>query len=361
MAHIKRVYIIAEAGVNHNGSTDMAKQLIDAAAAAGADAVKFQTFKANMLATVGASKAKYQIAHAGAGDSQIEMLRKLELDEAAHLELAKHCRNRGIQFLSTPFDTESLNMLVKIMKVPLLKISSGEITNAPFLLSAAGTGKPIILSTGMSTLAEVKTALGILAFGHARKLKKPGCAAFRQALQSAEGQNYLKRKVTLLHCTTEYPTPFSEVNLLAMRAMRKIFNISVGLSDHTTGVAVSTAAVALGASVIEKHFTLDRGLVGPDHKASLEPDELFQLVKSIREVEAALGSPKKRPTQGELSNMKVARKSLVALCDIARGELLTEDNLGCKRPGTGLSPLKYWKLLGKKAARGYRKDDLVAR
>lgn len=355
----KRIYIIAEAGVNHNGSIDVARQLIDAAAAADVDAVKFQTFRAETLVSESAPKAEYQMAATDAAESQFEMLKKLELDETAHRDLANHCRLRKIQFLSTPFDEDSIKMLVSKTKVPLLKISSGEITNGPVLLKAAQTKKPIILSTGMSTLDEIRTALGILAFGYTRRNERPSLPAFRNAYRSKTGQRALKANVTLLHCTTEYPASFSDVHLRAMETMRETFGLPVGLSDHTQGIAVAIAAAALGASVIEKHFTLDRSLPGPDHKASIEPDELCRMVQSIREVAVALGSEKKGPVQGEFKNRAIARKSLVAIQNISRGELFTTGNLGCKRPGTGASPLKYWQFLGKKADKKYRKDEMI--
>jgi len=359
MKKSKRTYIIAEAGVNHNGSIDMAKQLIDAAADAGADAVKFQTFKAETLVSASAPKAHYQKIATGEDESQLKMLRKLELDEASHHELEIHCRLRKIQFLSTPFDEDCIEMLVKRIKVPFLKIPSGEITNGPLLLKAAQTKKPIILSTGMSTLSEIREALGLFAFGYTCKNETPSLVAFRKAYRSKTGQRALKANVTLLHCTTAYPAPFTDVNLCAMDGMRIAFGLPVGFSDHTQGIAIAIAAAALGSSIIEKHFTLDRNLSGPDHRASIEPDELCRMVQSIREVEAALGSKKKAPAQSELKNLAIARKSLVATQHISRGELFTEKNLSCKRPGTGASPLTYWKMLGKKACKHYRRDEMI--
>lgn len=353
------IYIIAEAGVNHNGSLHQALKLVDAASDAGANAVKFQTFKAEKLVSSSAPKADYQISVTGSKESQFEMLKKLELDEMAHCELLRHCKERRIQFLSTPFDQESLDMLVRVIRVPIVKISSGEITNGPLLLQCARSGKPVILSTGMSTLDEIRTALGVLAFGYTEYRNRPSLAAFRSAYRSAAGQSVLKSKVILLHCTTEYPAAFKDVNLKAMETMRKAFDLPVGLSDHTIGIAVSIAAAALGARVIEKHFTLDRNLPGPDHKASLVPQELHTLVTSIRAVEEALGSSKKEPVRSELKIREVARKSLVALEDIRKGEAFTVGNLGYKRPGTGRSPLEYWQVLGKKSGKRYRKDDRV--
>jgi N-acetylneuraminate synthase len=355
----KHTFIIAEAGVNHNGSLDLAKKLVDAAADANADAVKFQTFRAETLVNDSTPKAHYQKRSTGSRESQFEMLQKLELDVAAHREIAAHCRMREIQFLSTPFDQDSINLLVEQIGVPVIKIPSGEITNAPLLLHAARTGKPIILSTGMSTLSEVRIALGVLAFGYTRQKLKPSLGVFHDAYRSRAGQGLLKSRVTLLHCTSEYPAPFHEINLHAMQTMHTAFSLPVGFSDHSTGIAISIAAAALGASVIEKHFTLDRSLPGPDHRASVEPNELHQMVKSIREVEVALGSGKKIPTRSELKNISVTRRSLVALKDIIRGEPFTAENLGFKRPGTGASPFRYWQLLGREAKKDYVKDEII--
>ena len=351
--------MIAEAGVNHNGSLEVAKQLVDAAKHAGADAVKFQTFKAAQLVGKDAPKAQYQVKQTGAGESQFEMLRRLELDEAAHVALIGHCRDRGIEFLSTPFDRESLDMLARRFDISRIKLSSGEVTNAPFLLRAAQHGKPIILSTGMATLEEIEAALGVLAFGYLQKRERPTRAEFAAAYRSAAGRALVHERVTLLHCTTEYPAPFTDVNLLAMETMRTAFDLPVGYSDHTRGLSVPVAAVALGATVIEKHFTLDRSLPGPDHRASLEPGELRQMVQSIREVEIALGGRLKEPAPSELENRSVVRKSLVAARNIRRGEAFTEDNLGIKRPGDGVSPFQYWDYLGYIAKRDYSPDEAI--
>jgi N-acetylneuraminate synthase len=353
------VFIIAEAGVNHNGSLELAQQLVDAAVEAGADAVKFQTFKSEKVVSRFASKAEYQTRNTGTKESQLEMVKKLELDEKQHMVLAEQCRKRGIEFMSTPFDLDSVDFLAKVVNVSRLKIPSGEITSGLMLLKFARTGKPIILSTGMSTLDEVETALGVLAFGLINSQEKPSIEAFKEAYLSREGQSLLKDKVSLLHCTTEYPAPFDEVNLKAMDTLRDKFALSVGYSDHTRGIAVPIAAAARGAVIIEKHFTLDRNLPGPDHKASLEPGELRQMVNSIRQIELALGNGIKQPTASELKNITVARKSLVAIKEIKKGELFTEDNLGVKRPGTGLSPLEYWNLLGKKADKDYMSDEVI--
>ncbi len=359
---MKNIFIIAEAGVNHNGSLEQAIRLVDAAAGAGADAVKFQTFKADKLVGRAAPKADYQTKSTGAGESQHEMIRKLELDEPAHRCLEQHCRSRGIGFLSTPFDLESLDMLVSRFDLSLIKVASGEITNAPFLLAAARTGKPVILSTGMSDLGEVENALAVLAFGYLFRENEaaPSLAACKAAYGSEEGRSALEGRVKLLHCTTEYPAPLADVNLRAMETLRHAFGLPVGYSDHTEGIAIPVAAAALGATVIEKHFTLDRKLPGPDHKASLEPDELAHMVRAIRQVEQSLGSRRKAPTPSELKNLPVARKSLVAARAIAPGEAFTAENLAIKRPGAGISPLYYWDWLGKTATRHYAADDPIA-
>lgn len=357
--HNKKVFIIAEAGVNHNGSLDMALKLIDVATDAGADAVKFQTFKADKVVSRFASKAEYQTRNTGNTESQLEMVKKLELDEEQHMVLAEYCRKRGIEFISTPFDLGSVDFLANVVNVARIKIPSGEITNGLMLLKCARTGKPIILSTGMSTLDEVETALGVLAFGFINSQEKPSIEAFKEAYLSKEGQSFLKDKVSLLHCTTEYPAPFDEVNLKAINTLRDKFALPVGYSDHTRGIAIPIAAVARGAVIIEKHFTLDRNLPGPDHKASLEPNELKQMVSSIRQVELALGNGIKKPTASELKNMAVARKSLVAIKEIKKGELFTEDNIGAKRPGNGIPPVYYWDMLGKVAPRDFSIDEMV--
>lgn len=350
-----RVFIIAEAGVNHNGSLDMALRLVDAAAAAGADAVKFQTFRADRLASARAPKADYQTRAVGAAESQLEMLRRLELDEAAHAQLVARCATRGITFLSSPFDLDSLSMLLERRYVSMIKLGSGELTNAPLLLAAARTGLPLVVSTGMASLAEVEQALGVLAFGCRADEggAVPSVAAFEEAYQDPSARARLRGRVTLLHCTTEYPAPFAEVNLRAMDTLRHAFGLPVGYSDHTPGTAVAVAAVALGAVVVEKHFTLDRTLPGPDHQASLEPAELVDMVAAIRHVEAALGDGVKVAHPSERRNMVVARKSVVALHDIAAGSVLTEEDVTVMRPGHGRSPLRLWETIGSRAERDY--------
>jgi len=353
------VYIIAEAGVNHNGNVGLAKQLVDVAAKAGADAVKFQTFKAERLVSRTAVKADYQTRNTGSDESQFEMIKRLELDEAAHAELIDHCQSRGIQFLSTPFDLESVSLLAGRFDLPYLKMPSGDITNGPLLLEAARTRKPIILSTGMSTLGEVEDALGVLAYGYLDGDAQPSRDSFKEAYASEEGRRLLRNKVTLLHCTTEYPAPLNEVNLRAMDTLHRAFGLPVGYSDHTQGVAIPVAAVARGATMIEKHFTLDRSMPGPDHKASLEPDELAHMVKMIREVELSLGDGAKHATLSELKNLPVARKSLVVTRSVRSGESLTFENLGVKRPGNGISPLRYWEFLGRTLSQDLAADGLV--
>ncbi|OAM92778.1 N-acetylneuraminate synthase [Pelosinus fermentans] len=355
-----RVYIIAEAGVNHNGSLEIAKQLIEVAAGAGVDAVKFQTFKAENLVSKDAPKAAYQQKMTNNQETQYEMLKKLELSEAFHDTLVKYCQQFGVQFLSTPFDEDSLNLLVKKFNLPYIKIPSGEITNAPFLLKISKTGKSVILSTGMCTLGEVENSLKIMAFGYTNDNSNfPSLLDFEQAYVSEQGQKALREKVLLLHCTTEYPAPLSEVNLRTMDTLRHAFNLPVGYSDHTEGVAVPIAAVARGAVIIEKHFTLNRDLPGPDHKASLEPEELKSMVHAIRQIEVALGNSVKLPTVSEVKNKQIARKSIVAMKEIKKGQVFTEDNIGVKRPGDGISPMYYWELLGKVADRDYSIEEKI--
>jgi len=347
------VFIIAEAGVNHNGERDLAFALVDAASEAGADAVKFQTFNAQEVASADAPKATYQTETTGAAESQLEMLQRLELPHALHHELVAHCINRGISFLSAPFDASSLEFLVNDLKLKTLKIPSGEITNGPLLLAAAESGRDIILSTGMSTLAEVETALGVLAFGFVTNKATPSRDAFKDTFASDAGRTALKEKLTLLHCTTEYPAPYVDANLRAMETLRDAFGLRVGFSDHTPGIAVPIAASALGANVIEKHFTMDRSLPGPDHQASLEPDELKEMIEGIRATEDALGDGVKQPRPSEIENINIVRKSLVTTKPVKAGEPFTLENLGSKRSGTGVSPMSYWDLLGQQAERDF--------
>lgn len=355
------IRIIAEAGVNHNGDESLALALVDAAHLAGADVVKFQTFKAANLVTRAARQAAYQTANTGKEESQFAMLSRLELSFDAHLRLIDHCKSLGIEFLSTAFDTDSLNFLVNELCLKTLKIPSGELTNAPFVLAHARSGCELIVSTGMATLAEVEAALGVIAFGFtASEDDLPSEGAFMSAYASEAGQAALAQKVTLLHCTTEYPAPMADINLRAMDTLAHAFQLPVGYSDHSQGITIPVASAARGACLIEKHFTLDRTMEGPDHKASLEPDELAAMVRGIRDVELALGDGIKSPRLSELKNKEIARKSLVAECDIEQGSLLTTDNIAIKRPGNGMSPYAYWQLLGQPAKRAYLAGDLIS-
>ena len=331
----QRTVIIAEAGVNHNGDIAVAKQLVDAAALAGADYVKFQTFSAERMVTPTADKAGYQKQTTDASESQYEMLKNLELSDEMHVQLISHCMSRGIQFLSTGFDTESVDFLLSLGQ-NLIKIPSGEITNLPLLRHTGGFGFPIILSTGMSTMQEIGEALAIL-----------------------ESAGALRSQITVLHCTSEYPAPMHEVNLRAMRSIADSFGVDVGYSDHTLGIEVSIAAVSLGAKVIEKHFTLDRNLPGPDHMASLEPDELIEMIKAIRNIEVALGDGIKRPTSSERKNLSAARKSIVAKCKIELGETFSDLNLDVKRPGDGVSPMNWDLIFDQKASREYQINEMI--
>ena len=328
--------IIAEAGVNHNGSIETAEQLIETAAEAGADLVKFQTFSADRLVTGSASKADYQLETTSTSESQHEMIRKLELSREMHEELIAHCKKCGVGFFSTGFDPQSVDLLTEL-GLDRFKIPSGEITNLPYLRHIGQYGKPVILSTGMARLGEIEAALEVL-----------------------EASGTPRDRVTVLHCNTEYPTPMADVNLKAMLAIRDALGVQVGYSDHTLGIEVPIAAVAMGATVIEKHFTLDRNLPGPDHRASLEPNELKAMVQAIRNIELALsGDGLKRPSPSESKNLEIARKSLVALVPIKAGEPFTEANLGVKRPGSGISPMRWDDFIGRPANRDYQADELI--
>ncbi len=327
------VFIIAEAGVNHNGDIELAKKLVDAAVEAGADSVKFQTFIPENVISEFAEKAEYQVASTGGDESQLDMVRKLQLTFDQFRDLQAYCSEKGIMFLSTPFDLESLDFLDSI-GMPIFKIPSGEITNLPLLLRAAELKKPIILSTGMSTLDEVSEARRILLDN--------GCP-----------------EVTLLHCNTEYPTPFEDANIMAMLNLRDEFGGKVGYSDHTLGIEAPVAAVALGAEVVEKHMTLDKTMPGPDHSCSLEPQEMKAMVCAIRNIEKALGTGRKEPSESEKKNMAIARKSIIAKCDIKKGEVLSEENLTVKRPGDGVSPMKWFDIIGTTAVRDFRRDEKI--
>jgi len=332
---MKRVFIIAEAGVNHNGSVSIAKRMIDVASEAGADAVKFQTFKAENVISKFAPKAEYQKSTTGHSESQLDMAKKLELNEKEFKGLFDYCKERTIMFLSTPFDLDSIDLLNRL-GLEIFKIPSGEITNLPYLKEIGALKKKVIMSTGMSYVREIKSALDALIKAGTRK-----------------------KNITLLHCNTEYPTPYEDVNLYAMITLKKKFGVEAGYSDHTLGVEVPVAAAALGASVIEKHFTLDRNMEGPDHKASLEPVELKAMVKAIRNLEKALGSSVKKPSASESKNIAIARKSIVAARKIRRGAALTSENLTVKRPGTGINPMRWEHILGRKAKKDFQRDELI--
>ena len=351
------VYFVAEAGVNHNGSLDNALRLIDVAVAAGADAVKFQTFKADALVSRDAAKADYQKRSTGEEEGQWALLKKLELDEQAHHRMAGHCRDAGIEFVSTPFDIDSGRFLVEL-GVSRLKVGSGDLTNAPFLHVLARLQRPLILSSGMALLGDIEQALAVVAHALVGE-GSPGAASFRDSYASPEGQAALARSVSLLHCTTEYPAPAEAANLRAMDTLRQCFGLATGYSDHTLGIHVSLAAAARGAAIIEKHFTLDRTLPGPDHGASLEPGELATLVEGVRTIEQALGSPIKRSLPAEERNRQVATKSIMARRPIRAGEAFTEDNIVVKRPVGGLAPIHWWDLLGKPAPRDFALEEFI--
>ena len=330
-----KVFIIAEAGVNHNGSVDLAKRLIDVAYNSGADAVKFQTFKAENLVSKNAQKADYQKQTTDASESQFDMIKKLELDVDTHKELIAYCQEKNIMFLSTPFDHESIDLLSDL-GLKIFKIASGEITNLPYLRHIGSLGKKVVLSTGMSNLKEVGDALNILI-----------------------NAGTSKDNITVLHANTMYPTPMEDVNLNAMLTIQKEFGVDIGYSDHTLGIEVDIAAVAMGASCIEKHFTLDKTMNGPDHKASLEPEELKAMVGAIRNIEKALGSSEKKPSPSESVNIDIVRKSIVANQKISKGDILTDKNITIKRPGNGISPMQWDEVIGAVAVKNYKLDDLI--
>ncbi len=332
---MNKVFIIAEAGVNHNGSIELAKRLIDVASESGADAVKFQTFKAEKLVSKHAQKADYQKETTDKNESQFDMIKKLELDSDTHKELMAYCKTKNIMFLSTPFDHDSIELL-NDLGLEIFKIPSGEITNLPYLRHIGKLNKKVILSTGMADIGEIEDALDVLIAAGTKK-----------------------ENITVLHANTEYPTPMEDVNLKAMVTIGNTFDIAFGYSDHTLGIEVDIAAVAMGAYCIEKHFTLDKTMEGPDHKASLEPDELKAMVKAIRNIELALGSCVKKPSFSEIPNMQIARKSIVAKMDIKKGELLSENNLAIKRPGNGINPMLWDEIVGSIATKDYKEDELI--
>ena len=352
--------IIAEAGVNHNGDEALAFKLVDAAFAAGADIIKFQTYKAKNVASKTAQKADYQITESCDDESQLELLSRLELPYESHFKLVEYCNQLGIEFLSTAFDSESLNFLVDELDLKRLKIPSGEITNAPFILEHARTGCDLIISTGMATLAEIESVLGVIAFGYIMPADAlPSIEAFQNAYLSQKGKASLRDKVTLLHCTTEYPAPLSDINLSAMTTISSAFGLPIGYSDHSEGIIVSIAAIAKGATVIEKHLTLDKDMEGPDHQASLDPNEFKSLVDAIKSVEFSLGDGIKGPSPSELKNKISARKSLIAANDISINQKISSQDIDIKRPGSGMSPYDYWKIQDKVAKRSYKKGDLI--
>ncbi|MET3697643.1 N-acetylneuraminate synthase [Bacillus oleivorans] len=351
-------FIIAEAGVNHNGSIDLAYRLVDAAVDANADAIKFQTFKTEKLVTKTTKQADYQVKNIGKSSSQFEMLKKLELSYESFRQLKSYCDKKNIMFLSTPFDLESVDFLIKELEIDLIKIPSGEITNAPYLYKIASQNIKVIVSTGMASIQEIHTALSFLAYGYSGK-KDVNYKNVKSFYSTKEAQLLLAEKVSILHCTSEYPTPFAEINLNAIDSMRREFQLDIGLSDHSEGILVPVAAVAKGATIIEKHFTLDRNLPGPDHKASLEPEDLKEMIQAIRHIEKALGHSEKKPTSTELKNKDVVRKSLVAARKIEKGEVFSLENLTVKRPGTGISPNYYWDYIGKTADTAYEEDEVI--
>jgi len=335
LIQLGKTFIIAEAGVNHNGSLELAKQLIDIAVEAGVDAVKFQTFKAEKVISKFAKKAEYQIQTTGKQESQLDMVKKLELDVDSHRILMKYCMEKNIMFLSTPFDHDSIELLTDL-GLEIFKIPSGEITNLPYLRHIGKLNKKVILSTGMSDMGEIEDALDILTQSGTKK-----------------------ENIIVLHANTEYPTPMEDVNLKAMVTIGKTFDIPYGYSDHTLGIEVDIAAVAMGACCIEKHFTLDKTMEGPDHKASLEPDELKAMVKAIRNLELAFGTGIKKPSNSESKNKEIARKSIVAKIDIKKGDILTEENLTIKRPGNGINPMRWDEIVGTIATKDYNEDELI--
>jgi N-acetylneuraminate synthase len=352
-------FVIAEAGVNHNGDVDLALRLVDVAADAGADAVKFQTYRADEIASANAPKAAYQVTAADAGESQREMLERLELPIDAYDIITDRCRSRGIEFMSTGFDIASLRMLVERVGIQRIKIPSGEITNGPLLLAAARSGLPIILSTGMSDLDEIEHALSVIAFGSVESLGHPDEKILEKMLEQPDAYNAVRNKVTVLQCTSQYPAPVAKINLRAMETIAGRFGTAVGLSDHSAGIIVPIIAAARGATMVEKHITTDRNLSGPDHAASIEPEELAEMIGAVRTAELSLGTGEKRPTPSEKNMRLVARRSLVAVREIVAGETFDTENLAARRPGGGLSPMQYWKYLGRKATRNYAADEQI--
>lgn len=358
---MNKTYVIAEAGVNHNGKIKLAKKLIDIASNAGANAIKFQLFNSDLIVTKSADKAPYQVNNKN--ESQYEMLKKLELKKSELIELSNYCEHKKIDFLCSAFDSISLKFLIKTLKIKTLKIASGEITNAPFLLEHARSGKNLIISTGASDLKEVANALYVISYGLVNKKniknEKLTIQNFRKAYHSKKAKVLLKKKVTILHCTSHYPAPINEVNLRAIELLKDEFGIRLGYSDHTNNILTSISAVCLGANVIEKHFTINKGMAGPDHKASSSPKELKEMINQIRTIEIILGKREKKLQKSESQNLNIIRKSLVAIDRIYSGNLFSENNIYPKRPGNGISPFHYWKLIGKKSKKKYKVDELI--
>lgn len=350
-------FIIAEAGVNHNGDIDKALQLVDAAVAAGADAVKFQTFKSENLVTETAGKAEYQKKLTDSNESQIEMLKKLELSHENHFKVLEHCHRKNIEFMSTAFDLESLDFLLQNMDLKRLKLPSGEITNHPLILAHAKSGLDIIVSTGMATIAEIEQALAVIAGGFLIRSGEKPDYSWQKASASLQAQEMLQQKATILHCVSEYPAPADSLNLQALCSLKNTFGLRTGYSDHSLGIWAPISAVTLGATVIEKHFTLDKSLPGPDHQASLDSSELKAMVDGIRNVEKALGHGIKRPVAAEIVNREPIRKSLVCVAPIRQGQSITEAQIAVKRPETGTSPTRFWEIMGKPASRDYRPGE----
>lgn len=354
-----KIFVIAEAGVNHNGNLDTALQLVDVASDSGADAIKFQTFDTRELVTVSAPKAAYQSATLGSDLSQYDMLKNLELSKDSHRELKRYSEERGLVFMSTAFDISSLKFLVHDLGISCLKIPSGELTNGPLLFEYGKTDRELIISTGMASIEEIRCALGVVAHASMKPDESTSNVKFLDSFYSERGQELLKRRVTLLHCTSEYPAPVDQLNLHAIETLRKTFGLKIGYSDHSEGIFTAVAAAALGSVVIEKHFTLDKELEGPDHQASLVPEELCQMVKEIRKIQLGLGDGVKKPTTSELITQQAVRKSLYARIPIKVGELFTEHNLTAKRPQNGISPMEYWRILGTVSTISYAKDERI--
>jgi len=356
------VFVIAEAGVNHNGCIDLAYELVDAAVYSGADAIKFQTFKTGDVLTKSVEKAKYQKRLTDESESQYEMIKKLELNYDQFSDIKKYCDDKGIKFMSTAFDLDSVKFLSDNLSLDTLKIASGEITNGPLLLTIGRTDCNIILSTGMSTLSEIRDALAVIAYGFLDKTSMSDNITYENiygAYGSELGRKFLRNKVLLMHCTTEYPALYSEINLNAMLTMKNEFGLRVGYSDHSNDLLVPVVSASIGAEIIEKHLTLDKGMKGPDHAASIEPEMFRQLVNDVRNVRVILGSEDKKPVESEIKNKKIARKVLVASSKINEGDLFTDENMAVKRAGLGVSPMKFWDYVGKVSDKCYFPDDVI--